>query len=601
MQKRAAYRFIFGMIVISAIVSSAASQSPAKPAAVPRSPDRTVPSVGADLAAVAETRTYLNRLEKLGFAGVVLVARGEAPLVAEGYGLADRELGLRWSPAVASNLGSITKQFTGAAILALEEAKKLSVTDPITRYFDGVPADKAAITLHQLLTHSSGLADPPDIGDYDAVPLPEFVRRVFAEPLLFQPGRGYEYANANFSLLGAVVEKLSGVSYERFLRERFFLPAGMYETGYQLPLWGVGRTAQGYIDGTRWGTVLERSMAADGPHWALRANGGIQSTVYDMLRWARALLAGRVLAPESMKKLWAPHVSEGGDTFYAYGWSIAKAPDGTKIVSHNGGNGIFYADLAIVPAADLVIVLMTNVIAENRSANSLLEQIGMRFLAGRPLPAIPEVVDMSAAALAPFAGTYTLPAGAGAYRVTSDGKALFIEADGRKAFALLNSVGEAEPGRLDKLTALTGRIVAGNLKGDFKLLAKAYGGEVTVDRLKSNWAEGMAAMAAEQGRLLRTEVLGSARTAERDETVVRFHCEKGAVDWTYVWDIQKQGRLRGRSERGLAVRLRLYPSGERKFFTWDGGIRPPKMVHIEAGADGKLALKLGEAKDLAMK
>ena len=104
-----------------------------------------------------------------------------------------------------------------------------------------------------------------------------------------------------------------------------------------------------------------------------------------MLRWARALLAGRVLSPESMKKLWAPHVSEGGDTFYGYGWSIAKAPDGTKIVTHNGGNGIFFADLAIVPDTGLVVFLMTNVIAENRSANSLLEQLGMRFLAGQAL------------------------------------------------------------------------------------------------------------------------------------------------------------------------------------------------------------------------
>ena len=113
-----------------------------------------------DKAAVAETRTYLERLEKLGFAGVVLVARGNAPLLAEGYGLADRESGLRWSPATLSNLGSITKQFTGAAILALEEEKKLSVTDAITRYFDEVPPDKAGITLHHLLTHSSGLGDP---------------------------------------------------------------------------------------------------------------------------------------------------------------------------------------------------------------------------------------------------------------------------------------------------------------------------------------------------------------------------------------------------------------------------------------------------------
>ena len=247
---------------------------PATPQA-PQTPAAPALAAESDAAAVAETRTYLRRLEKLGFAGVVLVAKGEMPLFAEGFGLADRERGLRWSPATVSNLGSITKQFTGAAILTLEEDEKLSVTDPITRYFDGVPADKAGITLHELLTHSSGLSDPGDIGDYDAVPLPEYVRQVLAEPLLFQPGRGYEYANANFSLLGAIIEKLSGASYERFLRERFFLPAGMHETGYQLPLWGDDRMAQGYIDGKRWGTVLERSMAADGPHWALRANGGI--------------------------------------------------------------------------------------------------------------------------------------------------------------------------------------------------------------------------------------------------------------------------------------------------------------------------------------
>src|SRR5512143_1130898 len=94
----------------------------------------------ADLAAVAETRTYLQRLEKLGFAGVVLVARGDEPLLAEGYGLADRERGLRWTPGTVSDIGSITKQFTAAAILKLQEDRRLSVSDPISRYFDGVPA-----------------------------------------------------------------------------------------------------------------------------------------------------------------------------------------------------------------------------------------------------------------------------------------------------------------------------------------------------------------------------------------------------------------------------------------------------------------------------
>ena len=114
------------------------------------------------------------------------------------------------------------------------------------------------------------------------------------------------------------------------------------------------------------------------------------------------------------------------------------------------------------------------------------------------------------------------------------------------------------------------------------------------ERLKARWADLMAESEKVRGRILRFEVLGTARTEDRDETVIRFFCEKGTVDLTYVWDLEKEGRLRGRSARGLTVRMRLYPSGERDFFTWDGGIRPPKTVHIEPGADGKLRLTLAD-------
>jgi CubicO group peptidase (beta-lactamase class C family) len=591
---------VIGSGLIAALVTTASAApvpSQAAPAAVRSTSSQQAERVSpADAAAAGETRTYLQRLEKLGFAGVVLVARGETPLFVDGFGLADRERGQRWTPGTVSDIGSITKQFTAAAILKLEEDGKLRVTDPISRYFSDVPADKAAITLHNLLSHSSGLTDP-DIDDYDPVPLAEYLRQVFATPLRFAPGAGYSYENANFSLLGAIIEKLSGESYEAFVRKRLFLPNGMYETGYKLPLWGAlgeGRVAQGYLEGKPWGTILGRPMAADGPHWALRANGGLHTTVYDMLRWARALLTGRVLTPESMKKLWAPYASEGGGTFYGYGWSIAKAPDGAKIVTHNGGNGIYFADLAIMPDSELVVFLMTNVISENRSANALLRQLGMRFHAGAAYPAIPEIVDMKEPAMAAFVGTYTLE-GRNSFRVTQEGAALFIEAEGGQAFDGLNSVREAEPGRLDKLTRLTDRIIAGNLKGDFAPLFKAYGGHIPIERLKASWADSFKELEKDHGKFLRYEVLGTARTEERDETVVRFACEKGSVDMTYVWDRDVEGRLLGRSGRGLRVRMRLYPSGERDFFTWDGGVRPPKPVHFEPGADGKMRLSLSDS------
>jgi hypothetical protein len=223
----------------------------------------------------------------------------------------------------------------------------------------------------------------------------------------------------------------------------------------------------------------------------------------------------------------------------------------------------------------------------------------MRFHAGRPYPAIPEIVDMDEAALKAFAGSYRLPGDAGAFHLMLDGTSLFIEAEGQKAFDLLNSVGEAEPGRLERLSRLLGTIIAANEKGDFGPLSKAYGGEVKTERLKANWTEAMKTIAAEHGRILRHEVLGAARTQDRYESVVRFLCEKGHVDWTYVWDTEKEGRLLGRSARGLKVRMRLYPSGEREFFTWDGGIRPPKIVRFEDGPNGRLSLRLGDAKAVA--
>ncbi len=115
---------------------------------------------------------------------------------------------------------------------------------------------------------------------------------------------------------------------------------------------------------------------------------------------------------------------------------------------------------------------------------------------------------------------------------------------------------------------------------------------MSVERLKAHWSEAIKELEENNGKILRTEVLGTARTQDRDETVFRFTCKKGSVDWTYVWDTEKEGRLLGRSVRGLTVRMRLYPSGDRDFFTWDGGIRPPKTVRVEQGADGKLRLTL---------
>jgi CubicO group peptidase (beta-lactamase class C family) len=357
-----------------------------------------------------EISDYLSQLETLGFAGVVAVSLEGKPVLVEGYGLADREQDTPWTPATVSTVGSLTKQFTGATLLLLQEQGLLSVDDPIDKFFDAVPEDKRSITLHHLLTHSSGIVDLDGVGDFDSIGREEFVRRAMEQPLESPSGEQYHYSNAGYSLLGAVVELVTELSFEQFLRETALVPNGIYETGYILPAWGEGRLAQGYEGGKRWGTVLERPFAEDGPYWVLRANGGLHSTVYDMLRWTHALMMGQVLSPESMSAYWAPHVSEGGDNHYGYGWSIVETDKGT-LVTHDGSNGIHFAETALIPSKELVICLQTNVRSELPMAGQIVDQITARLLGDAPLPTLPQISKTPGTEMKEWVGVYELERG----------------------------------------------------------------------------------------------------------------------------------------------------------------------------------------------
>lgn len=295
------------------------------------------------------------------YRGGALVAKDGKVVLRKGYGEADRDAGIPYGPATVFTVGSIAKQFTAAAILKLESRGKLSVDDPISKYFAEVPEDKRGITLHHLLTHTAGL-DSDFAGDFDPVGRDEYVKRILASTLRAKPGEEYRYANSGYSLLGAIVEIVSGSPYEAYLRENLFLPAGMKETGYRLPKWEAGREAVGYREGKRWGRLSERPWAEDGPYWALRANGGILSTLDDLHRWHVALEGDAVLPAASRKKIFTPHVAEGpgGESHYGYGWAISKSAWGSREIGHNGGNGIFSADFRRFPDDGLVVITSSN-------------------------------------------------------------------------------------------------------------------------------------------------------------------------------------------------------------------------------------------------
>jgi len=306
-----------------------------------------------------------------GFSGAVLVRyRGEV-LLNSAAGFADREAEIAFTTDTVSTMGSITKQYTGALIMALQEAGLLSVEDRLSDHFADVPADKADITIHQLLTHTAGI-DGDLGGDDEPIGRDDYLQLFWATPLEVEPGAEFIYSNVGYSIAAAIAEIVTGQSYEVALNERLLAPAGITETGYILPD-RTGRTiADGYRGSSRI-TDFGSNWGEDGPTWHLRGNGGLLTTTNDFLKWHDALAGESVLTTSSIEALQASHVDEGfGGSFYGYGWVTEETPAG-PLRWHNGGNGFHFANFLRFTDEDLVVVMLAN--EENRASDQLVWQL----------------------------------------------------------------------------------------------------------------------------------------------------------------------------------------------------------------------------------
>jgi CubicO group peptidase (beta-lactamase class C family) len=273
--------------------------------------------------------------------GTVLVAQGDEIDHCAGIGMADREAQIPATCDTVYDIQSITKQFTAAAILKLEMMGRLQVGDPISQYIGPVPSDKRSITIHDLLTHMSGLREVIG-GDYEPLTRQQMLDGAMSSRLESPPGSRYSYSNVGYSVLAAIVEEASGMGYEEFLAKHLFEPAGMTETGYVLPEWNPETVAVEYnSQGQPMGRPFDHPWAEDGPFWNLRGNGGILTTARDMFRWHLALRGDDVLSSQAKEKLFTPYVREGANatTSYGYGWVVSRSEPYGKVVWHDGGNG----------------------------------------------------------------------------------------------------------------------------------------------------------------------------------------------------------------------------------------------------------------------
>ncbi|CAL2103114.1 Serine hydrolase [Tenacibaculum sp. 190130A14a] len=307
---------------------------------------------------------YLTKGTENGFSGAVLVAQEGNIILNKGYGLANKELDLLNSPQTIFSTGSVTKQFTATAILKLVALGKLKLNDSLQLFFKELPKDKENITIHQLLTHSAGFLDVIGNGDFDHIPTSEFFKQLFDTELRYTPGTKHQYSNASYSILARIIEIVSELPYEHFLQEYLFKPAGMLQTGYLIPAWKSANLAQGYHKGiTYWRSMVTRFKEDGKVSWVLKGNGGIQSTQEDMFKWYKALKSNKILDVKHTKLLITPYIQEqeGSDeSHYAYGWAIFKSKRNTKMITHNGSNGIFFHEFMWLPKEDVVIIFSTN-------------------------------------------------------------------------------------------------------------------------------------------------------------------------------------------------------------------------------------------------
>ena len=333
---------------------------------------------------------------------VVAVVRGKDPLLVKAYGKADVDAVTPMTVNTVIPIGSVTKQFTAAAILQLRDAGKLSLDEEITKWLPEFDTQGAKVTLRHLLGHTAGIVDITRIPEFRAVQLmrnPDVtrdsvyhvIRRYAFE---FPAGTMQVYSNSGYWLLGRIVEKASGMSYEDYVQKMIFAPIGMPHSMFCSNAKNVADHASGH--GMRSGVARR---APDIVHTGTWAAGAICSTAGDMVTWLQALHGGKVVTPKSYAEMTAPTtLNDGTATRYGMALTVWADRRGLREIGHDGGGFGFSSQAWWHPESQLAIVLLTN--SEPDNTNAIAEALAVEVL-GQARTAASFTGDAS-----PFTGTY---------------------------------------------------------------------------------------------------------------------------------------------------------------------------------------------------
>jgi CubicO group peptidase (beta-lactamase class C family) len=338
------------------------------------------------------------------FMGTVLVARGSEVLFSKGFGFADLEWDVPNAPNTKFRLGSVTKQFTAASILMLEERGKLSVSDPVKKYMPDAPAAWDKVTIMHLLTHTSGIPSFTGFPDYQklepfATTTAQLVARFRDKPLEFEPGEKWNYSNSGYVLLTYLLEKITGGTYEAFVRENIFTPLGMKDSGVDSNSAVIRHRASGYVfskDHFENAGFINMTV----PQGA----GALYSTTEDLLKWEQGLFGGKLLKAASVEKMTAPLKQD-----YAFGLMVTTT-GGHKRIEHGGAIEGFNTHLAYYPDDKLTVVVLSNVNG-NAPGEIASKLAGLAHGEAIKMPGERKEITLDPTVLNRYVGAYQMPNG----------------------------------------------------------------------------------------------------------------------------------------------------------------------------------------------
>ena len=368
-------------------------------------------------------------------AAIIVVKNGKV-VFRKGYGLANLELGTPMRPEMVFEIGSVTKQFTSTAILMLVEQGKLALDDDIHKYLPDYPDKGVKISVENLLTHTSGIKSYTDDPSWlsklrEDLTVQQIIGLTQDAPLEFPPGTKWHYDNTGYILLGAIIEKISGVRYGDFIRTNIFEPLGMRHSYYGSNSAVIPNRASGYSRRpTGWVNAQYISMTQ--PY----AAGSLMSSVDDLALWDAAVSSGKLLSKISWERAFTPYkLANGEDTHYGYGWDI-DAYDGHPVVRHNGGIFGYVSEVLRMPRDHVYVAMLTNTDSHDFDTGFLAMELAATAI-GDPYRD-PTMVALDPKLLDTYIGIYRIDDTA-TRTVTRKGDQLFVQRTGRPKIQIVAS------------------------------------------------------------------------------------------------------------------------------------------------------------------